>query len=413
MAQPDTSTAEIVQDEQSLFAAQPIFDNHNNRVAVELLYRSDSGITALELGDNQATTEIIYNLCSGISEQIAQYNAPVFINVCADFLMSGSFLPLEPDKVVIELVERIKPTTTFIASVAELKRRGFRFALDDFEFTPDWEELVALADIIKVDILNSDIANVMKQRLRLKRFNLKWLAERVETVEQYEQYRLMGFDLFQGYFLARPILVTGKKVPAGTLRLAELIDNLFQPDPDITKLTQQLTDEPNLVVGLLRIANSPLYRKTREVNSIKELIVRLGLDIVRKWVLMFAVLNNSRPAAANLILTRAYTMQQLACNWQLDLVQQNQFFLTGLISGVDVLFGVHPSEFIKGLNLAPQIAQAICNGHGEAARALGLVKLIEQAYSMKIVAAEITPEHFNLYNQQQFDVQEKFRLMSS
>lgn len=413
MAQPDASAAVTAQDLQSLFAAQPIFDSNNNRVAVELLYRCDSGITALELGDNQATTEIIYNLCSGISEQIAQYNAPVFINVCADFLMSGSFLPLEPDKVVIELVERIKPTTAFIASVAELKRRGFRFALDDFEFTSDWEELVALADIIKVDILNSDIASVMKQRLRLKRFKLKWLAERVETVEQYEQYRLMGFDLFQGYFLSRPILVTGKKVPAGTLRLAELIDNLFQPEPDISKLTEQLTDEPNLVVGLLRIANSPLYRKTREVSSIKELIVRLGLDIVRKWVLMFAVLNNTRPAAANLILTRAYTMQQLASSWQLDVVQQNQFFLTGLISGVDVLFGVSPSEFINGLNLAPQIAQAIRNGHGEAARALGVVKLIEQAYSMKTVPAEITPDYFNLYNQQQFEVQEKFRLMSS
>ena len=413
MSQANVSAIKPGQDVQSLFAAQPIFDSNNNRVAVELLYRCDSGITALELGDNQATTEIIYNLCSGISEQIAQYKAPVFINVCADFLMSGSFLPLEPDKVVIELVERITPTKTFIASVAELKRRGFRFALDDFEFTPEWEPLVKLADIIKVDILNSNVAAVMKQRLRLKQFNLQWLAERVETIEQYEQYKLMGFDLFQGYFLSRPILVTGKKVPAGTLRLAELIDNLFQPEPDVSKLTQQLTDEPNLVIGMLRIANSPLYRKTREVNSIKELIVRLGLDIVKKWVLMFAVLHNCRPAAANLILTRAYMAQQLAQCWHLDTIKQNQCFLTGLISGVDVLFGIAPTEFIQGLNVAPQIALAICDGQGDAASALALVKRIEQAYSMKTAPVDIPSEYFNLYNQQQFEVQEKFRLLSS
>ena len=129
----DNDTANI-HDVQSLFAAQPIFDRNNNRVAVGLLYRSDNGITALELGDNKATTELLYNLCSGISNQIAQYNAPVFINVCADFLLSDSFLPLDADNVVIELVERITPDADFIAHVAAFKRRGFRFALDDFEF---------------------------------------------------------------------------------------------------------------------------------------------------------------------------------------------------------------------------------------------------------------------------------------
>ena len=128
---------------------------------------------------------------------------------------------------------------------------------------------------------------------------------------------------------------------------------------------------------------------------------------------MFSVLNNCRPAAANLVLTRAYSAQQLAQRWQLGTAQQNQFFLTGLISGVDVLFGVPPTEFIQGLNLAPQITQAIINGCGEAARALALVTRIEQAYSMKLAPADIPPDYFSLYNQQQFEVQEKFRLLSS
>ncbi|MBZ9611770.1 EAL and HDOD domain-containing protein [Rheinheimera maricola] len=410
MVQPDSSTTGTLQDVQSLFAAQPIFDQNDNRVAVELLYRSDCGVTALELGDNLATTEIVYNLCSGVSAQIAQYNAPVFINVCADFLLSGSFLPLEPDKVVIELVERITPTEELVASVAELKRRGFRFALDDFEFTPAWEPLIALADIIKVDILNSSVAAVFKQRKRLAKFDLTWLAERVETTEQYQQYKMMGFDLFQGYFLARPELVIGKKVPVATLKLAHLIDSLFQAEPDIAKLSAQLNDEPTLVIGMLRIANSPLYRKTREVSSVKELIVRLGLDVVKKWLLMFAVLNNCSPAAASLILTRAYTTQQLAESWQLDETQQNQYFLTALISGVDVMFGVLPAEFVTGLNLAEPIRAAIIRGEGDAARAVELVRRIEQAYSMKMLPDDVDENYFSFYNQQQFQVQEKFRL---
>ena len=407
-----SSSATDMQNVQSLFAAQPIFDTDNNRIAVELLYRSDSGVSALELGDNLATTELIYNLCSGISAQIAQYNAPVFINVDADFLMSGSFLPLEAEKVVIELVERIAPSAELIACVAALKQRGFRFALDDFEFTPEWDPLVGLADIIKVDILQCSVDTVREQMARLRRFPLTWLAERVETPEQLKQFKALGFTLFQGYFLARPELITGKKVPVATLKLAELIDNLFQPEPDIAKLSRQLNDEPTLVIGMLRIANSPLYRKTREVSSVKDLIVRLGLDVVKKWVLMFAVLNNCSPAAASLILTRAYTALQLAQSWHLDGTKQNQCFLTALISGVDVLFGVAPAEFVAGLNVAPEIKEAICHGQGEAAQAVAIVQSIEQAYSMKMLTDDIEQQYFSLYNQQQYEVQQKFRLFA-
>ncbi|MBU1312341.1 MAG: EAL domain-containing protein, partial [Gammaproteobacteria bacterium] len=404
MSQSSSSASIDMQDVQSLFAAQPIFDTNNNRIAVELLYRSDSGVSALELGDKLATTELLYNLCSGISAQIAQYNAPVFINVDADFLMSGSFLPLEAEKVVIELVERIAPSPELVACVAALKQRGFRFALDDFEFTADWEPLIALADIIKVDILQCPVDTIHEQMLRLRRFPLTWLAERVETPEQLQHCKDMGFTLFQGYFLARPELVTGKKVPAATLKLAELIDNLFQPEPDIAKLSRQLNDEPTLVIGMLRIANSPLYRKTREVSSVKDLIVRLGLDVVKKWVLMFAVMNNCSPAAASLILTRAYTALQLAQSWHLDIAKQNQCFLTALISGVDVLFGVAPAEFVADLNVAPEIKAAICQEQGEAARAVAIVQAIEQAYSMKMITDDTEQQYFGLYNQQQYEV---------
>lgn len=412
MPTPGSSANIDMQNVQSLFAAQPIFDTDNNRIAVELLYRSDTGVTALELGENLATTELIYNLCSGISAQIAQYNAPVFINVCSDFLMSSSFLPLEADKVVVELVERIAPSAELIACVAALKQRGFRFALDDFEFTPEWDPLIALADIIKVDILQCSFDTIREQMLRLRRFPLIWLAERVETPEQLQQCKALGFTQFQGYFLARPELVTGKKLPVATLKLAELIDNLFQPEPDIAKLSRQLNDEPTLVIGMLRIANSPLYRKTREVSSVKDLIVRLGLDVVKKWVLMFAVLNNCSPAAASLILTRAYTALRLAEHWHLDINRQLQCFLTALISGVDVLFGVAPAEFVAGLNIAPEIKEAICQGQGDAAKAVVIVQSIEQTYSMKMLTDDIAQQYFSLYNQQQYEVQQKFRLFA-
>jgi len=401
------NTVVSTQDVHSLFAAQPIFDQNLNRVGVELLYRSDTGVTALELGDNLATTELVLNLCSSISEQSAHYHVPTFINVCANFLMAQSFLPLDAENVVIELVERIAPTPEFIACVSALKQRGFRFALDDFEFDAAWEPLIALADIIKVDILLCDLRLVRAQMFRLRKYNLTWLAERVETQEQYETCQTMGFTLFQGYFLARPEIVTGKKVPPTALRMAELINTLFEDQPDIAKLSAQLHDEPAVVMGMLRIANSPMYRKAREVSSIKELIVRLGLDLTRKWVLMFSVFNQCNPAAAGLVLTRAYTAQALAQRWQHNEKTQSQFVLTALLSGVDILFGITPADFIVGLNLSDDIKAAICDGEGDAASAVDIIGSIEQAYSMKRLPPDVPEDYFSLYNQQQFDVEEK------
>lgn len=401
------------QHTQSLFAAQPIFDHNLNRAGVELLYRSDSGVTALELGDNLATTELVCNLCSSISEQTAHYHAPVYINVCANFLMADSFLPLDAENVVIELVERIAPTTEFINSVRVLKARGFRFALDDFEFTPAWEPLIALADVVKVDILLCDLPKVRAQMFRLRNYKLQWLAERVETQEQYEICKTMGFSLFQGYFLARPVVITGQKVPPAALRMAELISTLFQPQPDITLLSKQIHDEPALVMGMLRIANSPMYRKTREVSSVKELIVRLGLDLIRKWVLMFSVFNQCKPAAASLVLTRAYCAQAIAQQWQLNEKSQSQFFLTALLSGVDILFGITPAAFVSGLSLSDEIKQAICDGTGAAAEAVNIIHTIEQAYSMKRLPPEVPTDYFTLYNQQQLDVEQKLNMLNS
>jgi EAL and modified HD-GYP domain-containing signal transduction protein len=394
-------------DLQSLFAAQPIFDRNKKRYAVELLYRSDTGVAALELGDVKATTELLYNLCGGITEQIEQYRAPVFINVCAQFLLSRSFLPLEPSQVVIELIERIEPTAEFIAAVASFKQQGFRFALDDFEFNDTWQPLLELADIIKIDVLNSNLAEVERYKALYSRPGLVWLAEKVETEQQFIAFKALGCELFQGYFLAKPLLIAGKKIEPSVMRLAEIIGCLFADEPDINQLVLLLQDEPAIVMGMLKIVNSPLYRKTREVSSVKEMITRLGLELARKWVLMYAVLNNTAPTAAITVLTRAYTAQRIAKLWQLGNEQCHQYFLAALISGSDMLFGIESERFLQHLNINPDIKQAISCNSGQMAEALAIVCNIERGYALKLAASAAELPYISCYNQELADVQKR------
>jgi len=206
----------------TLLASQPIYDREGRVAAAELLFRNDLEQNVTEVGEERATSQLLYNLCTGITDQVAHSGIPVFLNVSADFLLSRAFLPVPPRQVVIELVERIEPTPEVIESVAHWSRQGFRFALDDFEFAASWDPLLAYADIIKVDVLGADPEQVLARKAALAHLPVRWLAERIETREEYELYRAAGFDLFQGYFFARPRTVLGTALPPSTLQLARL-----------------------------------------------------------------------------------------------------------------------------------------------------------------------------------------------
>lgn len=349
----------------TLLAAQPIYNRHLEVAGSELLYRDDSGKTALDIGDTAATSELLFNLCTGLTEQFEQFEHPVFINVSSDFLTSGAFLPVAPDKVIIELVERIKPTPKIIESIRAWKEEGFKFALDDFEFTDDWEPLVELASIIKVDIETTPLNTIKEHKKRLKSFQLKWVAERIETEEQFNQYKDLGFDLFQGYFLAHPKPITGEKIQSGSLQFVRVLRELFVDNPDIAGLSGAISADPTLSMTLIRVANSPFYGTQRTIKSIKEVILLLGLNEVKKWVILMNSLKLTTPAAVHLVLTRANACSELALLESDSKSVADEAFLAGLLSGAHILLNVNKEAFIRKANVSDSIRDAALNYEGQ------------------------------------------------
>src|SRR5690606_32590317 len=249
-------------------------------------------------------------------------------------------LPLLPERTVLTLAGAIDVTPVLLTTVAAYKQQGFRFALHNCSVNESTLPLLALANIIRLDLLSSDLAEVEHYKKRYGRPDLLWLAEKVETDDQFAACKALGCDLFQGYFLTDALAVDGKKIEPGALKLTEIIRCLFSDEPDINELATLLNDEPAIVMSILKIANSPLYRKTRDVSSVKEMVTRLGLELVRKWVLTYAVLGTTTAASAITVLARAYSTQRIARHWQLTEQQCQQYFLAALISGSDMLFGI-------------------------------------------------------------------------
>ena len=366
-----------------LLAAQPIYDGKDQLRGVELLYRDSLKRTAAQVGDDHATSQLLVNLCAGITDQIEHFQPPAFINVSSDFLLSRAFLPLDPSQVVIELVERIQPTPELIEAVKDWHAKGFRFALDDFEFNADWEPLLEYASVIKVDVLDQDVDTILAHKSRLAHLDCEWLAERVEDQGTRDRYRDAGFTLFQGYFLAHPQSVYGTQLSPSALHMARVINTLFSEEPEWSAITEVISQDPGLALSLLRIANSPLYRRRQEITSLEGVVRHLGLNHLRRWAALISSLDASSPEAARLVLWRAQFCEELARSSKRSEVPTDQAFLVGLLSGADILLGVSIDCLLNELDLCEGTREAILHRLGPAGAMLSRALHVEEAVALK------------------------------
>ena len=393
----------------TLLAAQPIYDRQNRIEAVELLYRNDAGESALHVGEYRATSELLFNLCTAVIDEADHYNCDVYINASADFLLSEAFMPMDPSRVVIELVERIVPTPELIRAVREWHEKGFRFALDDFDFTEAWRPLLDYASVVKVDLSQFSEDVIVHERHKLLDYPVLWLAERVEEEAQRDRFMELGFDLFQGYFMARPKLIAGRKLDPSGWQLVRVVSLLYQEEPDFDELTEVLSADPNLSISLIKIVNSPYYRSQATISSIREVIVRLGIDHLRRWSTLIGALNASSTEQARLVLVRASACQALATRMKSQKIEPSTAFLTGLLSGVDIMMGIEPAMFLREISVDVSVRQAITDYQGPLGKLLKLVLEIEQAVALRRGLGRFDYRMLMLYGQSARDVQAQLR----
>lgn len=367
-----------------LFATQPIFDRNEEVQGFELLYRSGTGLSAQEVGEAVATSEVVHNFTTAITQSSDLLGGLAFINVSSDLLLSPHFLPLPPDKVVVELTERTAPTPELINAVRHWHRQGFRFSLDHFECTPDWEPLLEMATYLKINCLTTLLEDVAAYRKQLAHLHIWWIAGRIENREEYESYRALGFDYFQGYFFVQPFPVYGKRIEPTTLQATQLLSHLTQPDPDIAQIEALIDADPKLAIRLIRIANSARYSHYGTIESIKNVVARLGLQQLASWVMLFGLLGHADAQYALLVLTRAQVCKQLA--QQQGLSGQEAYFI-GILSAAELLIGIPNDEFMESLALGERTHEAVINHQGVYGVILARAEEAERLQALRQVAS--------------------------
>ncbi|MCK4865360.1 MAG: HDOD domain-containing protein, partial [Gammaproteobacteria bacterium] len=328
---------------------------------------------------NHATTIVMLNALTEIGLDQLVGNQPAFINFTYDFLVGEFKIPNLPNQLVLEILEDIKVTDELVTAVQKLSDSGYLIALDDFIYHDNMLPLIEIADIIKIDILQLDEQGLREHVKKLRQYDLRLLAEKVETQEQYELCTELGFDYFQGYFFCEPKIVEGQRAPSNRITIINLLAQLQDPEVHIEKLEELISQDLALSFRLLKYINSAAFALQREVNSIHHAIVMLGLNTIRSLANLMLMSNiDDKPHDLLIIaIIRARMCEELALNF--DKKMKDTFFTAGLFSVIDALMDSSMEDVVAQLPLSPELKNALLKQEGVIGEALKCCLAFERA----------------------------------
>lgn len=386
---------------------QPILNERQSIVAYELLFRSGQTATSGVTDDMLATATVIINTISqlGIDNVLDKHSG--FINVSYELLMSDMLELLPRDRMVLEILETVEIDDRAIERCRELKAKGFRLALDDFEYTPVYDPLFEIVDIIKFDVMLSPVEEIEKTLQLLKRWpKLQLLAEKVEDQAQFQHFQKLGFNMFQGYFFARPAIISGKKTNPNQMTLMRVISQLMS-DVDLVEIERSFKESPNLTLGLLRLVNSVGMGLRHKIGSVHQALVVLGRRQLQRWVQLLLYAQDGGSASTSPVMqlaaTRAKTMELLSQRHP-DKAHhtedaRDRAFMTGVLSLVDALLGMKMEDILGQLGLIDEVKNAVLLRQGFLGQMLALMESVEtgdfQAVSSQLKLLGLTLADLN------------------
>ena len=375
------------QNMQIFLGRQPILGREQQLFAYELFFRDGliaTGNRAEILDPTHATATVIANAFAELStnDVLGPYRG--FINVDRDILFSDLIEALPQQLVALEILESVKPTPEVLARCQQLHDLGFMLAADDvIEVNELSRPLLALADIIKVDIQNMEAGRLRAVVEQLKPFGKKLLAEKVETAEQLSLCQSLDFDLFQGYFFAKPTLIVGKKLNPSQLVLIRLLGLVFE-DADTSAIEAAFKTEPGLTVNMLRLTNSVACGLSINVTSLRHAITILGRRQLQRWLqlLIFTTPKGGTQGVNPLLqlaATRGRVMELIA---ERVVPRNREFadhsFMVGIMSLMPALLGMQMADILDQLPVAQRVKQALLDYAGQHGLMLRLVEATEQ-----------------------------------
>lgn len=352
---------------------QPIVDEKLQLLAYELLYRSEPAHCFS--GDPEVGTREVIDHCLMLLPDSGKVLS--FINCTRASLMDGSVSLLSPHNTVLEILEDVPADSDLVASCARLRKQGFRFALDDFVPDPARFPLIALADYIKIDFQASDARTRREIYAMAAGTGIRMIAEKIESQEEMQAARAEGCSLFQGYFFARPTLVTSRVLPQNQLIYLQLLSALDREPGDLRQVEELVMSDASLCYRVLRLANSAACGRRGIVTTVRGALLMIGEYSMRRMitVALAGLLAGKRcPPLVSMALARARFCELLAPEIS---EEPRQLYLLGMLSLLDVLLDAPMAEILQSLPLSDYMKTALTGGSSLLNQVFELIRSLE------------------------------------
>lgn len=365
---------------------QPILLADGTTYGYELLYREDETLNSANVtDDNQATSRVLVSALNnfGIDKLVGESKA--FINVSKELLLDPILEVIPKEKFILEILEDVVVDEILIERIKYLKSQGYMIAIDDLNFeenmVENFEPLFVHCDILKIDLMQTGIKELKQKLEYFKKFDLKLLAEKVETLEEFHTCRENGFEYFQGYFFSKPDILCQKKLDPSSAMVIHII-TLLNSDKEIKEIEQEFLKAPELVINLLKYLNSASFGMRSEIKSIAHAMSLLGKVQLSRWLTLYLYSGAgenifSLPLMESAVF-RAKFMSEIALSMQEDKHFQEKAYLTGMLSLIDVVLHTNFQEIFEEMRFEEDIQSAILQNSGKLGAMLLLSKKVER-----------------------------------
>jgi len=370
-------------------ARQPIFNVHRKLYAYELLYRGNKDATLENINGERATSSLLSSAFLTEGLEVISGTRPCFINFTEDLLLKKIPLSIPKNKIVVEVLEDVRPTREVIEACRHLVDQGYTLALDDFIYNKGLDPLIELAEIIKIDFRLTPVDTIHKTLYRLRRFKIKLLAEKVETVEEFTLAAKMGFTYFQGYFFSRPENIRIKELTAARINMFRLLAEVSLKSTTLERLHKIISVDVAISYKLLRFLNSAYFYRLEKVKTVKHAIAYLGERELRRFILLVLIseLASDKPdELVRMALVRAKFCELLGEASSLA-YDSSELFLLGMFSFIDVMLDSPMVQIMEKIPVSPMLKSALNDQTGDYAVFLDIMRYYERKQILQLDAA--------------------------
>ena len=358
---------------------QAIYGARRDIRGYELLYRRSAGDTTAQFRDaDRASAEVMLQAFLEIGLPTVSPLQPVFINHTRHLLAMDPILP--PDRCVIEVLEDVAADRETLDALRRLKGLDYRIALDDFVYSAEIVPMIELADYVKLDVQALGAERFQEHLALLRPFDASIIAEKVESEAEFRWCRKLGCELFQGYYLRRPEVLSGRRIPANRLSVISLLSQCANLESSAGMIAATIARDAPLTYGLLRLANSALHRRRSEIRSPAQAVMMLGIDVVSRWATLLVLAGNDDCPAGYLeaALQRARMAELIGASFHCS---AQEAYITGLLSTLDSLFNEPLAALVEPLPIDIRYKRALLRREGALGAVLDCVLAYESAES--------------------------------